>query len=489
MQRSIQDTYEEHANRLTEKGIKLYPTWSGRTHRTQDIRDTEEELIASKNDVTIAGRVYAIRSHGGSTFFDVHDISGKIQTLFRADALGKKPYDLLSQVDHGDIVSATGSVIKTKAGETTIDAKSWTMLAKSRLPLPDTWYGLRDVEKRARQRELDLLMNETSRNTFRMRCTIIETIRTFLRDRNFREVETPILQPIPGGTSARPFVTRHNALDIDLYLRISPELYLKRLIVGGEERVFEIARCFRNEGVDRSHNPEFTNCEFYMAYATMEDLISVTGELIHALLLATGNAETISYQGKKLKLAAPWKEVSVVKEMEKKTGINVLDEKDPKVYLSWMEKQGIPLPEITSLPSVLDAVYKEVIRKHVWDAIIVRDFPVAMEPLAKRSEDDPRIVQRFQLVAAGAELLKAYTELNDPVDQRDRFLEQEAFLKAGDDEAQRVDEAFLHALNIGLPPTAGWGMGVDRITMLLTDTANIRDVITFPLMRPKGEHT
>jgi len=476
---------EEHIKRLTSSGVDLYPTWHGRTHDASDIKKESTGFIENKTVVTIAGRLNGKRKHGGSTFGDISDGSGKIQILFRRNNIGEEKYDLLEALDLGDIVAVSGQVIKTQAGEITVDAQKWELLTKSLLPLPDNWYGLKDLEVRARQRELDLIINEETRKTFVTRSATIQALREFLLSNKFMEVETPVLQSIAGGASAKPFSTHHNALDLELFLRISPELYLKRMVVGGFERVFEIARNFRNEGVDRQHNPEFTMCEFYMAYANIDDLISFSEKMFEYILKALGKSNKISYQGNEIDFSSPWKQISYVDSIKEATGLDVSEENDPQVYENYLTSQKIDLPEARTLPALVDTMFKETVRKKIIQPVIVRDFPVYMEPLAKRYDERKEIVQRAQLIAMGAEIFKAYTELNDPVDQETRFKEQEQYGKAGDKEAQHIDGAFLQALKIGLPPTAGWGMGIDRLVMLLTDQAHIRDVITFPLMRPE----
>jgi len=487
MREDIIITREDHIKRLVDAGMNLYPTWNERTHSVADIHENCETLINDKTVVTVAGRLSAKRKHGGSTFADIVDGNGKMQIWLKRDVVGVENYELIEALDLGDITAFTGVLIKTQAGELTVQCEKWQLLTKSLTPLPDTWYGLKDVEVRARQRELDLLINKESRETFLMRSKIIQAMREFLLRNNFLEVETPVLQSIAGGASARPFMTHHNALDLDLFLRISPELYLKRLVVGGFERVFEIARNFRNEGVDRQHNPEFTMCEFYLAYANIDDLISLSEKMFSAIFSAIGKGDKIIYQGVELDFTAPWKQISYVDTIKNETGIDVLEDTDPEIYLDYLKKNNLDLPESKTLPSLVDTLFKEAIRKKVVQPVIVRDFPTYMEPLAKRVEGNPKLVQRAQLVAVGAELFKAYTELNDPIDQEKRFREQEQYREAGDAEAQHVDQAFLTALKIGLPPTAGWGMGIDRLTMLLTDQSHIRDVITFPLMRPEAD--
>ncbi len=476
---------EEHARQLEEAGAGLFPTWKGRTHQSGDIRRDFDALSGSGEAVTVAGRIRSKRKHGGSQFIDLSDASGNIQVLMRRDAVGKEAYDLSLALDPGDIAAVKGKLIKTAAGEITVDAAEWRLLTKAFAPLPDSWYGLTNVEKRARQRELDLLINERTRETFRSLTRIISALRDFLAGERFEEIETPLLQPIHGGASARPFTTHHNAHDMDLYLRVSPELYHKRLIVGGYERVFEIGKQFRNEGVDRQHNPEFTSCEFYMAFADVEDLIPLSEKLMLALIAAAGKEPVFEYQGKKIDFSSPWKRAPLPELLKKETGIDITKEQDESAYAEFMKSRGIEIPHPANLPALVDTLYKELVRKKAWDPLIVTDFPTYMDPLAKARDDDPRTIQRIQLLAANMEIFKAYTELNDPWEQERRFAAQEAMRQGGDMEAQRVDKAFVEALRIGLPPTAGWGMGIDRVVMLLTDNAHIRDVIAFPLLRPE----
>ncbi len=485
----LRDARAEHVRRLQEAGRSLYPTWHGRTHSTAAVKHNARALITSREPVTVAGRLLSRRTHGGSTFADLHDAAGKLQALFRRDELGPEAYEPLDALDRGDILAVTGTVLETKAGELTVAAAAWTLLAKSLAPLPDTWAGLQDVETRARQRELDLLMNAETRGVFAVRSLVLEVLRDLLRREGFVEVETPVLQSLPGGASARPFVTRHNALDMDVYLRVSPELFLKRLVVGGYERVFEVARNFRNEGVDRQHNPEFTMCELYMAYATVDDLVPLTERLLGEVFLATRGGTRFSYQGKEIDFTPPWRQVRFVETLRDHTGIDVLHETDAQPYVACMKKNGITPPAVQTLPALVDELYREIVRKSVWDPVIVRDFPTYMEPLAKRHDDNPALVQRVQVLAAGMELVKAYTELNDPRDQEERFREQERLRAGGDHSAQRLDTTFLDALRIGLPPTAGWGLGIDRLVMLAADRQHIRDVMLFPLFRTITEDT
>lgn len=480
-------TREEHIKRLIDAQVSLYPTWNSRTHTADAVRNENETLISNKKTVTVAGRLSSKRKHGGSTFADIVDGSGKIQIMIRRDAVGAENYALIEALDLGDIVAFTGMVIKTQAGELTVQCEKWELLTKSMIPLPDSWSGLKNVEIRARQRELDLLINAESRKTFLTRSKIIQALREFLLRNDFLEVETPVLQSIAGGASARPFITHHNALDLDLFLRISPELYLKRWVVGGFERVFEVARNFRNEGIDRQHNPEFTMCEFYMAYANVENAIELSEKMFSAIFSAVGKGDTITYQGVELNFSAPWKQIRFIDAILEATGINVGNENNLAVYENYFSKNKIDYPEAKNIASYVDLLFKETVRKKIVQPTVVRDYPAYMKPLAKRYDNVPEVVQNFYLVVAGAELINSYTELNDPLDQEKRFKEQDQNRERGDQEAQGTDPAYLDALKIGLPPTAGWGMGIDRLTMLLTDQAHIRDVIAYPLMRPEAD--
>lgn len=485
MREDILTARAEHLKKLRDANVSLYPTWNGRSHTALEVKENYEQLSKIDQNITVAGRLTATRKHGGSTFADVADFSGKIQILLRKNVLGGDAYELTNALDIGDIIAIEGKAIKTQAGEITIDAVSWTMLTKSLSPLPDKWYGLKDVEMRARQRELDLLINQESKEVFLQRSKVIRSIRDFLRDENFIEVETPILQPIAGGASARPFSTHHNALNMSLFLRIAPELYLKRLIVGGFEKVFEIGKSFRNEGVDRQHNPEFTSCEFYMAYATIDDLITFSEKLFVKIIRDTGKDLIIEYQGQKLNFTPPWPQINYVDAIKEKTGLDVSDKTALDKFAAFLKSKDIDIPEGAGVVTLVDTIFKEEVRKKIIQPVVVRDFPAYMEPLAKRCEGKPELVQRAQLIAMGSELFKAYTELNDPREQEERFMEQDKMRESGDTEAQNTDKQFLEALKIGLPPTAGWGMGIDRLTMLLTNQTHIRDVISFPLLKPE----
>jgi lysyl-tRNA synthetase class 2 len=443
---------EEKLARLKKRGIDPYPASCLRTHTILEARN----LYAKKTDLPqkliLAGRLRAIRRQGGLIFADLRDATEKIQLLFKRDVLGSSNFEDLDLLDIGDFLEAEGGLITTKKGELTLLVKNWRILCKSLLPLPEKWHGLKDIEQRYRERELDLLMNKEVFNLFVKRAEIIQNLRKFLIDHGFLEVETPILQNIPGGTNARPFITHYNAYNTDVYLRIAPELYLKRLLVGGFEKVFEFAVCFRNEGVDAVHNPEFIDLEFYAAYWDEEKLMDFTEDLL------------INVTEKSLGKAAIFR-----------------DNKEIPLKKPFLRKEFV---EITK-GKESDEALKEAVKK-IEEPTFILHHPTKMIPLAKRSEK-PEYVRSFQLVIGGVELVKAFSELNDPKDQRERFLEQERLRAAGDEEAQRLDEAFLRALSYGMPPAAGFGMGVERLLILLLNKNSIREVLLFPYMRPKED--
>lgn len=472
---------ETHRDTLRSSGRDPYPTWHGRTHPAAAVHEQFTALAAGL-PVTVAGRVRACREHGGIRFLDLEDATGVIQLLCQKDKLGAESFRLLDAVDLGDVIAATGTLKKTTAGEESLDLASWTVLAKALQPLPDARAGLKDDETRARHREMDLLANRSARDTFHVRTRLIDALRAALREEDFVEVETPILQPLAGGAAARPFETHHRALDLTLSLRISPELFLKRLIIGGYEKVFEIGRVFRNEGVDRQHNPEFTVCECYHAYATVEDLLPFLEQLLAKVLTLVSGSPRLNYGNTVLDFTPPWPRVPVVETVGEATGLNLLTERDPPVYLAAFGRLGLPAPSDTSLPGLMDALITAAVRKNTRGPAFLLGAPSELEPLAKRSPDDPRLVQRAQLVAAGMELVKAYTEENDPGEQARSFQEQAALRGAKD--IHPLDAEYLEALKMGLPPTAGWGLGIDRLVMLATNRQSIRDVLFFPLLRP-----
>lgn len=462
-----------------------YPEKTKRTHQIEEAIKNFNALSSAKKEVILAGRIKSLRGHGGSTFLDIEDGTGKIQSFFRKDRLGEKGYQFfLGNFDIGDFIEIRGILFKTKKGEKTIEASDFKMLAKSLLPLPEKWHGLQDQEERFRKRYLDLLFNPAVKKKFEIRSQIIKEIREFLEKEGFLEVETPILQPIYGGAKAKPFKTHLNALDIDLYLRISPELYLKRLLVGGFEKVYEIGKCFRNEGVDRFHNPDFTMLEFYWAYADYKDLMKLTEKLFENLIKKVFGKPEIQYEGKKINFKTPFQRVEFDQLLKKYTEIN-LEEINLESLKKEAKKLEIKFEENAGKAEVADEIYKKACLPKIWEPTFVINHPKESFPLAKALENNPKKLANFQLIVGSWELVNAFSELNDPQEQKKRFEEQEKFFKAGFEEAQRMDKDFIEALEYAMPPAAGFGMGIDRLTALLTDSHSLREVILFPTMRPK----
>jgi len=465
---------------LKDQGINPYPS---RSNRKQTIREARELM---GKDVNITGRLLAVREHGKIAFSDLKDETGEIQLLFRKDQLGEK-YDVLKLLDYGDFLEVLGDVTKTKAGETTVDVKKYTVLTKSLRPIPDSWHGFKDVEERFRRRYVDLLINPDVRKIFETRAKIIMLLRNYLDDHGFLEVTTPVLQPIYGGTTALPFTTHHNALDADLYLRIADELYLKRLIVGGYEKVYEIGTDFRNEGISRWHNPEFTQLEFYQAYADYRDLMVMTENMLSGIVKEITGSYEVAYGETTIDFKPPWRRVSYYDAIKDATGIDVNDITLEQLKKEIREKKlTIAFKESPDVPALLDAIIKTAVRPNITNPTFFVDYPAFMRPLAKQKPDDPRKVEAFQLIVAGTELLNAYSELNDPIEQRKRWEAEERREKEGVAEHQVVDEDYIRALEYGMPPTAGWGMGIERFTAILTNSHSIKEVILFPTLRPTG---
>lgn len=475
---------------LRDAGVTAYPSKVRRGSTIGDALANFDEWSASGERVAIVGRVMTTRLHGRLLFADLKDATGRIQILLKSDVLGEDRFAQFRDLaDPADFIQAQGTLFLTKRGEKTLQVEEWAMLAKTLLPLPEKYHGLADVETRYRQRELDLIANPDVRDVFRKRTLIIRALRDALDREGFEEVETPMLQSIPGGATARPFVTHHNALDIDLYLRVAPELYLKRLVVGGYEKVYEIGRQFRNEGIDWSHNPEFTSLEFYWAYQDYEGLMDFTERMLSEVVRRVNDGNPVVFsRGEHIDFTPPWPRVTFRDAVREASGIDV-GEVTREELVAGMKGLGLVFDERAGTGALFDELYKETVRKKRIQPVFVTDYPIEMEPLAKRCDDDPRFVQRFQLLAGGIELLKAYSELNDPVDQLERFRSQQELREAGDEEAQRIDMTFVEALEHGLPPTAGWGMGIDRFAMMLTDAHSVKDVILFPTLRPESPST
>ena len=470
---------------IQKTGFLVYPTKTKRTHKIGETLESFSSLEKSKKEIILAGRIKSLRIHGGATFLHLEDGTGKIQIFLRKDGIGEKAYKFfLDNFDIGDFIEVRGVLFKTKKGEKTLESADFKILSKSLLPLPEKWHGLQDIEERYRKRYLDLIFNPEVKKKFELRSKIISTIREFLETEEFLEVETPILQPIYGGAKAKPFKTHLNAFDMEMYLRIAPELYLKRLLIGGFEKVFEIGKCFRNEGVDRFHNPDFTMLEFYWAYADYKDLMKLTEKLFDFLLKKVFSSTKISYQGKEVDFKAPWPRVEFSQLIKKYTKIN-LDEINRDALFKKAAELGIRLEKGLEKAEIADEIYKKFCRPKIWEPTFVIHHPLGFQPLAKALEKEPQKLANFQLVVAGFELLNAFSELNDPIEQRRRFEEQEKMFKSGFEEAQRKDADFLEALEYGMPPAAGFGMGIDRLVSLLTDSHGLREVILFPTMRPR----
>ena len=434
--------------------------------------------------VKIAGRLMTRRGQGKVTFADIRDLSGKIQAFFRFDDLGEERYQRLKQyVDVGDILGIEGYVFKTRMGEISIHVADFHILSKALRPLPDKWHGLKDVEIRYRQRYVDLIVNPEVREIFVTRSKAVKAMRRLLDDKGFLEVETPMMQQIPGGAAARPFTTHHNALNMDLFLRIAPELYLKRLIVGGMERVYEINRNFRNEGIDTRHNPEFTMLEVYEAYANYEDMMRLSEALFAAAAQETLGTLQITYQGHELDLTPPWKRISMFDALQEFGNVDTSKLMDFESAKTLCLEMGIHVDARATLSTLVNNLFEEFVEPNIVQPTFITDHPTIISPLAKRRRDNPEIAERFEIFIAGRELGNAFSELNDPIDQRGRFEQQVREKAAGDDEAHPMDEDYLRALEYGMPPTGGLGIGIDRLVMLLTDAASIRDVILFPQLK------
>ena len=458
---------------------------SARDTLNKDISDNFEKY--ENQTVTIAGRIMSKRGKGKVMFMDVYDRTGKMQVFAKFDDLGEETYKGLKKWDIGDIMECTGFVFKTKMGEVSVHATGVKLLSKSLLPLPEKYHGLKDVDLRYRQREVDLIMNPEVKETFIKRGKIVSTIRNIMDSKGFVEIETPTLNTIPGGASARPFVTHHNTLDIDMYMRIATEIPLKRLIIGGMERVYEIGRIFRNEGMDPRHNPEFTTIELYQAYTDYNGMMDITEELINKSCMAVNGTEDITYGDYEISLKAPFKRITMIDAVKEQTGVDFGEfmgdtEKAKKVA----KELKLEVKPTDTWGNVLAEAFDEYVEDKLIQPTFVIDYPVEISPLTKRKKDNPLLVERFEIFVAGGELANAYTELNDPIDQRGRFEHQMMLRENGDEEANMIDEDFLTAMEYGMPPTGGMGMGIDRLVMLLTNSQTIRDVIAFPTMKPVG---
>lgn len=454
------------------------------TYHAQDIRDKFDELEGEEDGpkVRLAGRLMAKRGHGKASFAELMDMSGRMQIYFKYDVLGEEKYSQFRLLDIGDIIGIEGRVFKTQRGEITVIVLDFELLSKSLRPLPEKFHGLKDVEMRYRQRYLDLIMNPEVMDTFVKRTNIIRAIRRYLDERDFLEVETPVLSTIAGGAAARPFITHHNAHDMDMYLRIATELSLKRLVVGGMERVYELGRVFRNEGIDVRHNPEFTSIEIYQAYADYRDLMDITEGIVRESAKAVLGTDKITYQGVEIDLANV-RRISMNDAVKEATGKDFLAAKDVAEARAMADEIGVPYEARHGIGGILNVAFEEKVEASLMQPTFITGHPTEISPLAKRNPENPMITDRFEFFIYGRELANGFTELNDPIDQRERFVEQMKQREAGDDEAHMMDEDFVTALEYGLPPTGGLGIGVDRLVMLLTDSPSIRDVLLFPTMK------
>lgn len=475
----------EKLDKLQSMGVAPFGQAYERTHSAKQVVDQFEALEGQT--VSLAGRLMAIRSHGKAAFADLQDFSGKVQIYVKKDVVGDAAYDLFQILDLGDIIGIQGPVFKTKRGEISVQANNLTMLTKSLRPLPEKWHGLKDVELRYRQRYLDLVANPEVRETFLIRTKVIRAIRNYLDDLGFYEVETPVLAAIAGGTTARPFKTHHNALDIGLYMRIATELYLKRLIVGGFEKVYEIGRVFRNEGISTKHNPEFTLLELYEAYSDYEGMMRLTEGLVSYVAQEVLGTTHLLYQGHSIDLTPPWPRASMLDLVRENAGVDFETIHTDEEARAAALQAGLKLPPTATYGQALDEVFSEFVEPKLTGPVLVIGHPVEISPLAKRRQDNPRLTYRFEAFLAGRELVNAFSELNDPLDQRQRFEAQMEERKKGNDEAHEMDEDFLQALEYGMPPTGGLGIGIDRLCMVLAGVDSIRDIILFPLLRPRQD--
>ena len=470
--------------KLKEEGKNPFEiTKFNRTHTSKQIVENYDELEGK--DVTIAGRLMAKRIMGKASFCHIQEGDGKIQSYVSINELGEESYKHFKEDDIGDIIGITGFVFKTKTGEISIHAKEVTLLSKSLRPLPEKFHGLKDTDLRYRQRYVDLIMNPEVKDTFLKRIQILQEVKNILNEKGYLEVETPILNTIAGGAAARPFITHHNTLDMDMYLRIANELYLKRLIVGGFDKVYEMGRMFRNEGMDIKHNPEFTNIELYSAYEDYNDMMDITEEIISKVALKVLGTTKITYQGTEIDLTPAWKRISMIDSIKEVTGVDFNTIETDEEAKKAAEELHVELDELKlTRGEIINQVFEAKVEETLVQPTFIYDYPVEVSPLTKRKPSDPRLTERFEVFIGAREYGNAYSELNDPIDQYERFKKQMEARDAGDEEANMMDEDFVTALEYGMPPTGGLGIGIDRLVMLLTDSASIRDVLLFPTMKP-----
>jgi len=477
-------------NDMLAKGIDPFGDKFERTHMANELVEqynelSKEELEEKAVNVTIAGRIMTKRGKGKVGFSHIQDFSGQIQIYVRKDEIGEDAYELFNTADLGDIIGVSGELFKTNVGELSVKVTSFTMLTKSLRPLPEKFHGLKDVEQRYRQRYLDLITNHDSKETFIMRSKIIQSMRRYLDNAGFLEVETPMMHNIPGGASARPFITHHNTLDIDLYMRIAIELHLKRLVVGGMERVYEIGRVFRNEGVSTRHNPEFTMIELYQAYADYEDIMSLVENMVAHIAEEVTGSTTVQYGDDMIELKPGWKRVHMVDIIKEFTGVDFWPKMTDDEARALAKEHNVEINEMMTFGHIVNEFFEQKVEEHLVQPTFVYGHPVEISPLAKKNKEDERFTDRFELFIVRREHANAFSELNDPIDQRQRFEAQVKEREQGNDEAHEMDEDFLEALEYGMPPTGGLGIGIDRLVMLLTNSPSIRDVLLFPQMKSK----
>ena len=472
--------------KLQEEGKNPFDVYKvERTHSSQQVKDNFEELEGK--EVTVAGRIMSKRGQGKVVFSDIYDRDGKIQLFIKIDEVGEEALKQYKTNDLGDWVAATGEVFKTKTGEVSVKVKTVELISKSLKPLPEKWHGLKDPDLRYRQREVDIITNPEVKDTFIKRSQIISGIRTFLDNRGFLEVETPMLATIAGGASARPFITHHNTLDLDMFLRIAPELYLKRCIVAGFEKVYELGRTFRNEGMSVRHNPEFTMIELYQAFADYNDMMELTENMVAEVCKKVNGTTKVTYQGTEIDFMPPWRRITMVDAVKEYAGVDYNEFKSDADAQAVAKEKHLEFPKplnTVTKGEVLNALYEEFCEQHMIQPTFIIDYPVEISPLTKKKRGNEMFTERFEGFVFGRELCNAYSELNDPIVQRERFAQQEKERELGDDEAYMIDEEFMGALETGMPPTGGLGIGIDRLIMFLTDSASIRDVILFPTMKP-----
>lgn len=474
-------------HKIEEHGWKPFGYRFLYTHRAADIAAQFDELSEKETEVKMAGRIMAIRGHGKTCFMDMQDKTGRIQVYVRKDVIGEENYALIKLMDIGDTVGITGTAFRTHMGELSIKANSVEMLSKSLRPLPEKWHGLKDVETRYRQRYVDLIVNPEVRDTFVKRSQIIRSVREVLDSHDFLEVETPILNTIAGGAAARPFISYHNALDMQVYMRIAPELYLKRLIVGGMDRVYEMGRVFRNEGIDNRHNPEFTSVEIYQAFADYRDMMDLTEEVVVKTAEKVLGTTTINYEGTTIELASPWTRMSMIEAVKEYSGKDFTNVTDLEEARAIAKELNVAVEPSFGIGKIINACFEEYVEDKLIQPTFITGHPKEISPLAKSNPENPEITDRFEAYIYGREICNGFTELNDPIDQKERFLKQVEERANGDEEANMMDEDFVNALEYGLPPTGGLGIGIDRLVMFLTNSSTIRDVLFFPTMKPLGK--